>query len=100
MLIQESLVVQGYINSLKALWILKQLVASSGVADRNKETARRFFKMYLDNLDQAKKALTAWENALPGKGDREGIMRESVELVDGMIGEMAAVAAELGCSPQ
>ncbi len=99
-LIQESLVVQGYINSLKALWILKQLVTSGGVADQDKESARRFFKMYLDSLDQAGKALTAWEAALPGKGDREGIMRESVELVDGMIGEMAAVAAELGCSPR
>lgn len=99
-LIQESLVVQGYINSLKALWVLKQVVAPAGVAERDKEAARRFFKMYVDSLEQTGKALTAWEAALPAKGGREGIMRESVKLVDGMIGEMTAVAAELGCSPR
>ncbi|NLE62066.1 MAG: hypothetical protein GX616_27230, partial [Planctomycetes bacterium] len=99
-LIQESLVVQGYINSLKALWVLKQVVTTSGVAERDKETARRFFKMYVDSLEQTGEALTAWEAALPAKGGRGGIMRESVKLVDGMIGEMTAVAAELGCSPR
>ncbi len=100
MFIQESLAVQGYINSLKALWELKQVVTSDGVAGPKKQTAKQYFKMYVDSLDQTRKALTAWEDALPAKGGRAGIMRESVKLVDGMIGEMTAVAAELGCSPQ
>ncbi len=97
-LIQESLVIQGYIHSLKALWELKQLVKPSGVADSDKSSARRWFTMYAEGLGQARNALRAWEASLESCGGRHYGFRGGDILAD-MIDEMNATAADLGCRP-
>lgn len=70
---QESLVIQGYINSLKALYELKQRVQPGGViAPENHQAANQYFHMYVNSLAQARTALPAWENTLPNHGSMTG----------------------------
>jgi hypothetical protein len=97
MFLQESLVTQGYIDALKALWQLKQLVKSGRVAERDRQAAGRYFRMYVDGLAQARAALTDWEKSLPMRRAREHLMSEPLRLLQEMSDEMKAVAAGAGC---
>ncbi|HOW69047.1 MAG TPA: glycoside hydrolase family 20 zincin-like fold domain-containing protein [Phycisphaerae bacterium] len=96
--LQESLVVQGYVNALKALWELKRIVRSGGVAEADKPAAGRMFKMYLEGLEQARAALPAWEAAIPERSSSQKYTDAAVQVVTGMIAEMKATAGELGCA--
>jgi hypothetical protein len=83
---QESLVIQGYINSLKALYELKQRVQPGGViAPENHAEANQYFNMYKDSLAQARTALPAWENALP---NHESLTGATVTLLNTLITQM------------
>jgi len=85
--IQESLAVQGYINSLKGLYELKQIVAPGGyIAPEDEDEANTYFQMYVDGLAQARDAVVAWENAIGG----ESMMDATVDLLNRMISEMTA----------
>jgi len=94
--IQESLVVQGLMNSLKALWELKQIVTPEGVAQENRETARRYFQMYVDSLNQSKASLPKWEATVLKKLEKRYRVDKPIKLIEGMIDEMGKLAAELG----
>jgi len=95
-LMAESLVVQGYIHSLKALWELKQIVTSDGIADKDRVGARRYFKMYLDGLSQASTALPQWEATLP-RIHKQGLKTgKVVDLLDTMMADMTKTAKKLG----
>jgi hypothetical protein len=101
--LQESLIVQGYVNALKALWELKQLVDPVGngrravpLAPENREKARRYFQMYLDALRQSAQALPEWEAAAAPGSDARGSVQKPVETIQGMIEQMKATAGELG----
>jgi len=98
--IQESLVVQGFIKTLKALWQLKALVRSGRVAEADRAAAGRYFRMYVDGLTQAGTALTAWETSLPMRSAHEHLTKEPVKLLEEMANEMKSLAAELGCEVQ
>lgn len=95
--IQESLVVQGYINALKALYELKQLVTPQGVAPQNRDTAKRYFRMYVDALQQSATALPQWEATLPSQSGEERFTGRTVELLQTMMKQMKETAAGLGC---
>ncbi len=96
--LQESLAVQGYIYSLKALWELKQIVRGGAVAESDRPAARKWFKMYIDGLAQADKAVRAWEASVEECDGRHYGSRGG-PLLPGMIEEMKVVAADLGCAP-
>ena len=69
--LQESLVIQGFIHSLQALWELRKIVTPQGVADKNRPAAQRYFKMYADSLNQVVTAMAEWERSLPRRAYRE-----------------------------
>ncbi len=83
---QESLVIQGYINSLKALYELKQRVRPGGaIAPGDHAEANQYFDLYVNSLTQARTALPAWENTLPNHGSLTGA---TVTLLNTMIAQM------------
>ena len=68
-----------------------------GVADADKETARRAFKAYVDSLAQAGAALPAWEASLAMGAGKEHHTRDTVKSLDDMMAQMKTAAAALGC---
>ena len=88
--IQESLVVEGYIQSLKALWELKHLVGPDGVAEGKERFADQYFSMYLEGLQQAKQALPKWEDSVRIEPKRYWV-DETIEIIDRMFAQMQAV---------
>jgi hypothetical protein len=96
---QESLVIQGYINAIEALWELRQIVKPQGIAEADKPAARKWFKVYVDSMEQAAAALPAWEASLRMSSGGQHYTRSAVEFVEGMASDMNKVAADLGCAP-
>ena len=94
--LQESLVVQGYINSLKALWELKHLITSEGVASKDRAATEGYIKMYLDGLGQAQAALPKWLTAAMPDAEEEFYLGSSFKLLDSMQKRMKALASDLG----
>lgn len=92
-IVQESLIIQGYINSLKALWNLKSLVSPEGVAPENRKVARNYFEMYLDALEQAAEALPKWAAVT---ADSERFVEEPIKVIERMGEQMKKTAAVLG----
>jgi len=78
------------------LWELKQIVTSDGIADKDRAGARRYVKMYLDGLSQAKTALPRWETTLPKVAKQRLLTGEAVDLLDTMMADMTKAAGELG----
>lgn len=96
--LQETLVIQGYIHSLKALWELKKLVRDGKVTAEDKAAATGWFKACVGGLDQSRAALPKWERALPIAPRASLFVSKPVETLGGMIDDMKALAAELGCA--
>ena len=94
--LQESLVVDGYIRALKALYELKQLVKPDDERLSRKGEAHRWYLRYVDGLTQAKAALPAWEDTLRTAGEPQRLTDEIVKVIDIMLQQMAEVAAEKG----
>ncbi len=95
--IQESLVVQGYLTSLKALWELRGVAKPDGtVTDR--EAAGQFFRLYASGLEQAAAALPRWEDCIekPAGPDAERFTDKPAAFIRDMIGQMKATAREYG----
>ena len=90
--LQETLVVDGYIQSLHALSNLRKLVKSGTVAAAQKEAARNEFARYTAALQQAGAALVAWERAVTG-AEAPSLVRKPVEKLEEMIREMDKTAA-------
>jgi len=95
--IQESLVVQGYVNALRSLYELKQLVTPQGIAPQNREAAKRYFQTYLDALKQSAAALPEWEATIAPKSSNERFTGRTIEVLTNMIRQMKETAGELGC---
>ena len=94
--IQESLVLQGYADSLKALWELKQLVTKRGIAADKLDAAREQFAKYERALEQARTALRAWENVVLACSARSGFTDGAIETLQTMSKEMKETGARLG----
>lgn len=96
--IQESLVIQGYIRSLKALWELKALVKDRRLAPEHRPAARGHFRDYVGALQQAAAALAEWEKTVAdtnGTSPRKAV-EKPVALLQNMVQEMKDTAAALG----
>lgn len=98
-LLHESLTVQGYIRSLKALYELKQIVHPEGVAEKHRAAAQQYFQAYLDALAQAGTNLVEWETSV-ADSDNPRHVRKVCDLLTRMIEEMAGTAEELGMNVQ
>jgi hypothetical protein len=96
--VQESLVIQGYMQAIKALWELKHLVKPEGVSETDKPAARSHFAAYLAGMKQANNALTAWEASIERPGKYQ-YANTAVKTVTEMIHEMETTAKDLGCLP-
>ena len=94
--LHESLVIEGYMQAIKALWELKQVVKPEGVTD--KAAAAKWFQAYAEALGQAREHLPLWEKSLPGREPGEALADKAVKLLGGMIEEMKATAQGFGIS--
>ncbi|HSW45218.1 MAG TPA: glycoside hydrolase family 20 zincin-like fold domain-containing protein [Phycisphaerae bacterium] len=94
--VQESLVVQGYIRSLKALWELKQIVGKDGIAQNKKDQARHYFRMYVEGLKQAADTIPMWERGLPMYKAGEDFAARPVKVCTDAIEQMKQVAKDIG----
>jgi len=90
--VHESLVVQGCIDAIKALYELKRVVKPAGVAE--KPVAAKWFKAYIAGLDQARKNLPLWEKSLPVRKPTDRQTAKAVDLLTEMIDGMSATARE------
>lgn len=96
--LQESLVIDGYVKAVKALWELRGLVRSGRVAEADRPAARDGFRTYAAGLAQARDGLRAWDRVMAGQtGGRGGVVARPVEIVGAMIADMQAFAREVGC---
>jgi len=95
-IIQESLVVQGYIRSLKALYELREIIQPTGqVPPSRREDAKRYFTMYADGLKQAAAALPRWEATVRKQGGERGLTGKPVEVIRKAVDQMAKLQTEL-----
>lgn len=94
--IQESLIAQGYIRSIKALWQLRQVVKPTGIAEENRTAAKKYFQDYINGLKQASDSLPKWEATLPLRRSGEDFTDKPVGVVTTMIEEMREVATDFG----
>lgn len=94
--IHESLIAQGYINSMKALWELRQIVEPNGVSDEDRQAAHRYFEMYVQGLAQAVEELPKWEACVTQGRRNNNFTAKPVGVMKDMIGQMKEVASELG----
>lgn len=94
--LHESLIIQGYIDALKALWGLRAIVGGEGIAPGGREAAERLFGNYDECLKQAEQALIGWGVLVAPDEGEFGLARESVELVRESRKQMRSLAAKLG----
>lgn len=95
--VQESLVVQGYIRSLKALYELREIIKPAGTVPLERRAdARKYFKMYTDGLEQAAAALPKWEATVRGRSGREGATGKPVGVIRESVQQMKKLQEELG----
>lgn len=94
--IHESLVAQGYIRSLKALWELKHLVKSGKVAEEDQDAAKEYFGMYVNGLKQVADELPKWEACVPYKATGDRFTEHPIGVMTDMIAQMRTAAAKLG----
>lgn len=96
--IQESLVVQGYVQSLKALYDLKTLVKNGKIAPKNKAEAAKAFQTFADGLRQSAKALPKWEQIVTWPGNRVSGDRQAVAVIcrEDLIDRLVPYAKTLG----
>ncbi|MHC4442868.1 MAG: glycoside hydrolase family 20 zincin-like fold domain-containing protein [Planctomycetota bacterium] len=92
----ETSIVLGYIKSLKALWELKHLVTTNGIAEQDRAKAQRYFKMYLDSLRKVVTVLPQWETTVHRQSDPSQFTKRPIAAINEAIKQMEEVAAELG----
>jgi hypothetical protein len=91
----ESLMIEGYIKSLKGLHGLRSLVKNKSIADDRKDEAKKYFHMYISGLIQARDQFPRWE-AEVDKGANRNYGKKPMAQIDSMIDQMIGVAKELG----
>lgn len=93
-LIYESLVTNGHICALKALYELKGLVRNGAVSDQDRAAANTQFRLYVGALRQVVDALQKWDTLLTGSSS---YVTESVNILQAAIDGMTNTAAMVGC---
>jgi len=84
----ESVVIDGYMRSLEALYGLRGVVKNGAVDEDHRDQAKALFRGYIRGLRQAA------EELFPGDTRYAG---SPVKLLEEMIAEMRDLARELGC---
>jgi len=92
----ESLVADGYIKSLKALYELGRIVKHGKVALTDRDAAESYFRMYLDGLKQASDALPKWEEIRDLRHEHAHYTGTPVKVIAQLRREMAEAATKLG----
>ncbi len=92
--IYESLVANGHICALKALYELKQLVRGGVVSEADREAANAQFRLYAGALRQVIDALQKWDACVSGSSS---YVTQSVAVLQGAIDGMTYTANLLGC---
>ena len=92
--VEESLVVDGTIRALKALYELRKIVKPDGIASQDRQAAEMFFREYISGLTQARDALPRWEKMVRTPNWPTTYIDRVVEILDRMIKEMRQVATE------
>lgn len=93
--ILESRIVLSYLRAMKALNDLKPIVTPDGVAPERRGEARRLFKSYVEEMNNAAGLLPQWEALIPGRDPGDLFTSRPVKVIRQMIEEMTQVAREL-----
>ncbi|UCD29763.1 MAG: hypothetical protein JSV03_04575, partial [Planctomycetota bacterium] len=91
---EESRVIYGYINSLKALYELKQVVKPERIAEENRTAAGIYFQNYVDSLRQVQQAVIKWEQAVGPWPGHPSIAGKTKVFLNPLIEDMISTAAE------
>jgi len=94
--VEESLVVEGNIRALKALYELRKIVKPTGIAPEAKPAAHRLFREYVAGLKQAREAIPRWEKMVTTPAWSHLFTPQVTDIFDRMIEEMTDTARELG----
>lgn len=95
-ILQESLVVDGFIRAIDALWELKKLSPRGQILPENKMRAYGLYQRYVDGLTQAKKALPKWEDTVITDFEPGKFTDLPVKTIDKMLEQMKQTAVEMG----
>jgi len=91
----ESIVVNGHITALRALYELKLLMPGGVLDPANIPVANTYFSMYINGLKQAIYGLQNWSTVTLGSSS---YVTDSVTLLNDAISGMQTVAANVGCT--
>ncbi|MHC4442853.1 MAG: glycoside hydrolase family 20 zincin-like fold domain-containing protein [Planctomycetota bacterium] len=95
--VEESRVIQGYIDSLKALYELKQVIQPpDAIAEEDRGAAGTYFQSYIYSLRQVQEAVIKWEQAIGPWPGHPSIAEKTKTFLDTLIEEMISVAEEFG----
>lgn len=97
-ILRESLVIEGFMQSPRALRRLKPLVGPEGITAGGREEAAQHVALFVRGCKQAEEALLAWSKAVapdvePVEGERYW---QVWEVLRRTAADMVALAAELG----
>lgn len=95
-IINESLIAQGYISSMKALYELGRIVTPQGIAPQDMAAARKYFRTYADSLNQVIRELPKWETSITRTDDPGAFPDKPIKTMQEMVSEMRSVATDLG----
>ena len=98
--IQETRIIQGYADSLCALWELKQLVKKDGLMPDKRAAASEQFAKYEHGLAQARSALPDWERMAGAGSSGGGHVQPTMAILQSMSDQMKQTAAALGVSAE
>lgn len=93
---QESLVTDGYIRSLKALHDLRGIVKPEGIAIADRQQAFKSMTEYIAALKQVQGALVKWEQVVAQPGWVCHYSKKPVDFIDVMIDDMQKLARDMG----
>lgn len=96
--IQESLVIQGYAKSIKALHELRKTIRGGKVALEDKARAAESLQACVDGLRQSAEALPKWEQTVTWRGNDVSRNEQAVaKIVRGdLMEKLLGLATELG----
>lgn len=96
--ILESLIVEGYVRSLEALYDLKLLTRNGRIASEDKARASSRVRAFLDGLRQSYEALPKWEQIVTWPGNRVSRREQAVAAVvqESLIEPMLAFSKDMG----
>jgi hypothetical protein len=92
----ESTIVQGYVDSVSALWELNKIVTPNGIAAADRAKAKGYFEAYLAGLRQAADALPKWVTLVSPGTPANDIVEDPLKVIAKLRETMAKTAAEMG----